>query len=162
MSMSLFLLPHNRSPMRRWPQLVLHLQERLLPNFQESEVQPSSPRWPIGSQANQLECQENRLSGCLLVNQDNRLPCILKAVNKEAGSQFAFAVTATEDELANIRAAFQQSKEEKTEFEKVIAEKHTITVLLAAVRLHRADRAHKSVKKPNQDCSFIGTPAQAC
>jgi hypothetical protein len=82
------------------------------------------------------------------------LPCILKAVSKEAGSQFAFAVTATEDELANIRAAFQQSKEEKTEFKKVIAEKHTITVLLAAVRLHR-DRAHESVKKPNQDCSFL-------
>jgi hypothetical protein len=36
----------------------------------------------------------------------------------------------------------------------VIAEKHTITMLLAAVRLH-CDKAHKSVRKGNQDYSFL-------
>jgi hypothetical protein len=82
------------------------------------------------------------------------LPYILEAVNKEVGKDFGFARTAVEDELRTIRAAFQQSKEADRSFKDVIVEKHTITMLLAAVRLHR-DKAHKSVKKGNQDYSFL-------
>jgi hypothetical protein len=75
-------------------------------------------------------------------------------LNKEAGSEFAFALTAIEDELRTIRAAFKQSKEEKLANKAVIVENHTITMLVAAVRLHR-DKAHKSVRKGNQDYSFL-------
>jgi hypothetical protein len=82
------------------------------------------------------------------------LPYMLEAVNKEAGSEFAFALTAIEDELRTIRAAFKQSKKQKFAFKAVIVEKHTITMLLAAVRLHH-DKAHKSVRKGNQDYSFL-------
>jgi hypothetical protein len=82
------------------------------------------------------------------------LPYILEAVNDKAGSQFGFARTAIEDELKTIRAAFWKSKEVNRAFKDVIVERHTITMLLAAVRLHR-DKAHRSVKKGIQDYSFL-------
>lgn len=82
------------------------------------------------------------------------IPHIFHAVNKKAGPTFAFAKTAIEDELANIKAAFKESKKKQIAFEEIIVEKHTITVLLAAVRLH-CDKPHKSVEKGDQDCSFL-------
>jgi hypothetical protein len=36
----------------------------------------------------------------------------------------------------------------------IIVEKHTMTLLLAAVRLHRG-KAHKSAKRGDQDYSFL-------
>jgi hypothetical protein len=111
----------------------------------------------LGSQLDpkRIECSD-KTSGFrdAYASTKTLLPYILEAVNKEAGPEFAFALTAIEDELRTTRAAFKQSKEEKLAFKAVIVEKHTITMLLAAVRLYR-DKAHKSVRKGNQDYSFL-------
>jgi hypothetical protein len=82
------------------------------------------------------------------------LPHVFDAVNKKAGPTFAFAKTAIVDELTIIKAAFKEAKERKIDFKDIIVEKHTMTLLLAAVRLHR-DKAHKSVKRGDQDYSFL-------
>jgi hypothetical protein len=75
--------------------------------------------------------------------------------NKKAEPTFAFAKTAIEDKLTIIKqAAFKESKENKIALEYIIVEKHTMTVLLAAVRLHH-DKAQKGVKKGDQDYSFL-------
>jgi hypothetical protein len=71
-------------------------------------------------------------------------------VNKKAVPTFAFAKTVIEDELTSIKAAFKESKERKIAFKDIIIEKHTMTLLLAAVRLH-GDKAHKNVKRGDQD-----------
>jgi hypothetical protein len=82
------------------------------------------------------------------------LPHIFNAVNKKAGPRFTFAKTAIEDEVTIIKAAFKESKERKIAFKDIIVEKHTMTLLLAAVRLQH-DKAHKSVKRVDQDYSFL-------
>ena len=84
------------------------------------------------------------------------LPHVFYAVNKKAGPTFAFAKTAIEDELTIIKAAFKESKERKISFKDSIVEKHTMTLLLAAVRLHR-DKAHKSVKKETKTTPSLNT-----
>jgi hypothetical protein len=103
-----------------------------------------------------IEWSDEKLSGFrdTYAATKTLLPYILEAVNKRAGPEFAFAVTATQDEINSIRAAFKESKKENIPFNQVVPQKHTITVLLAAVRLHR-DKAHSSVKKGDQDCSFL-------
>ena len=82
------------------------------------------------------------------------LPYILDAVNEASSSTFSFAVSAIKDEIHCIRHAFIESTRDETSFDEVIVKKHTITLLLAAVRLHR-DKAHSSVKKGDQDYSFL-------
>jgi hypothetical protein len=82
------------------------------------------------------------------------LPYILEAVNKSAPSKFSFALSAIQDELNTIKVSLKESTEYKVPFNQVIVKQHTITLLLAAVRLHR-DKAHSSVRKGDQDCSFI-------
>jgi hypothetical protein len=71
------------------------------------------------------------------------LPYILAAVNMQEGNRTVFAVSAVQDELRIIKAAFKQSLEEKIPFMQVILLKHTITFLQTAVRLHR-DVVHRS------------------
>jgi hypothetical protein len=98
----------------------------------------------------------NKTSGFkdLYASTKTLLPHIFVAVNKKAGPSFAFAKTAIEDKLTISKAAFKESKERKTAFNDIIVEKHTMTLLLAAVRLHD-DKAHKSVKRGDQDYSFL-------
>ena len=57
-------------------------------------------------------------------------------MNKKAGPTFASAKTTVEDKLTVIKAAFKESKDNKIAFKDIIVEKHTRTLLLAAVRLH--------------------------
>jgi hypothetical protein len=90
----------------------------------------------------------------LYASAKSRLPLLLAEVNEKAGRDFAFAKTAIDDELRSIRAAFQQANEEGVSFEEVIVRKHTITLLLSAVRLHR-DKANESVKRGDRDYSFL-------
>jgi hypothetical protein len=64
------------------------------------------------------------------------LPYVLAAVNIQEGNKTVFAVSAVQDELRIIKAAFKQSLR-KNPFMQVILLKHTITFLQTAVRLHR-------------------------
>jgi hypothetical protein len=57
-------------------------------------------------------------------------------------------------ELAIIKATFKESKERKVALKDIIVEKHTMTLLLAAVRLHR-DKALESMKRGDQDYSIL-------
>jgi hypothetical protein len=82
------------------------------------------------------------------------LPHILDAVNQASPSNFSFAVSAIKDELHCISEAFTKSTMDKIPFDEAIVKKHTMTLLLAAVMLHR-DKAHSSVKKGDQDHSFL-------
>jgi hypothetical protein len=78
----------------------------------------------------------------------------IKAVNQASPSHFSFAVSAIKDELHCISEAFTESTMDDIPFEEVILKKHTITLLLTPVMLHR-DIAHSSVKRGDQDHSFL-------
>jgi hypothetical protein len=137
-------------------ELELHLQECLHPQVFK-RVWYSPP--VLGGQLDPKRIEwSDKTSGFrdTYASTKTLLPYILVAVNKEAGSQFAFALSAIEDELRTIRAAFKQSKEEKLAFKAVLVERHTITMLLAAVRLHH-NKAHKSVKKETKTTPFLNT-----
>ena len=81
-------------------------------------------------------------------------PHILAEINEDAGPQFAFAITAIEDELNSIITSFKQAVEEEVPFKQFHLEKHTITLLQSEVKLHR-DKAHKSVKRIHENYSFL-------
>ncbi len=112
----------------------------------------------IGGQVNPLRIRwsDATLSGfgAAYASVKTLLPYILEAVNKSAPSKYSFALSAIQDEIKSIKAAFKESKKNEISFNQVIVNYHTITLLLAAVRLHR-DKAHISVKRGDQDYSFI-------
>jgi hypothetical protein len=79
---------------------------------------------------------------------------IFDAVNQASPSHFSFAVSAIKDELHCISEAFTEARMNDIPFEEAIVKKHTITLLLTPVMLHR-DIAHSSAKRGDQDCSFL-------